>query len=860
MLSAACVLVLPLVVASQSLPVQDPIELPPAIATRTPKIDVKHIALDLQFDWDKKQAFGTATLTISPLQATSTIALDAAEMSIEAVVDGQNRPLKFEYAGGDGDENLRIDLGSSLAAGSDVTLHVRYRTRYVNESDPSSLGGSFGKGLRFIKPGPTSPTRRKQVWSNGEPQGNRFVFPCHDDLTDLRTTTVRLTVENGLVGLANGDLVKYADSTNGARTFEYSMATPYQNHLTAIVVGNYAVVDQSSGQTKMQTFGYPDEKQATKDSAARLPDMVKFLTETTGQDYPFGTYKQVVVQDYPFPGLTAPTGLSVLSENFVDDYRTHAEWFYLWDGVEIQALANQWFGSMVMGKGWEDMWLIGGLSRYMDNLFSEKMNGHDEMMVYNVAFDQVSVVGDWTGGYRRPMATKNIEDLGVLVNDNYTRLRGAAVLRLLELEIGRPAVISAIRSFLTAHKGKLVTTNDFKVACEKASKRDLGWFFDQWVTKMGMPEFTVTKRWDKAAKQLTVTIAQDQVHDKGSGYPQVEYFQGNVSLELDGVVKTVALKPRKLNQFTFDLAQAPKFVHFDQDSVWLKQVKYARPVNEMLAELKGSKDALGRQAVIQELVRIASDKETDAATKAAIRDGVRQLVASDAYWRLRFNAIGSLRALDPAPYTPETTALFARLTKDKAAWVRAGSITSLGLTGKPEHAAIYRAALADESDRVINAAAIALGRTKAPGVYETLVELAEKPSWKSQSLISALNGMKFLGDPRGVDFALNAMNDLNRPRWFLGVTTWDYPVSAADTLMGLGRGSLATQTVQSRVDAALSGGDIYDVFSQVLLLAMMGDPKAEPVFAKLRNHYKGNDAALTAVQMYEDQWKAAKGG
>ena len=54
--------------------------------TRPRKIDVKHIALDLKFDWSKKQAFGTATLTLSPLNPTNSINLDAGMLSISSIV------------------------------------------------------------------------------------------------------------------------------------------------------------------------------------------------------------------------------------------------------------------------------------------------------------------------------------------------------------------------------------------------------------------------------------------------------------------------------------------------------------------------------------------------------------------------------------------------------------------------------------------------------------------------------------------------------------------------------------------------------------------------------------------------------
>ena len=48
---------------------------------------------------------------------------------------------------------------------------------------------------------------------------------------------------------------------------------------------------------------------------------------------------------------------STISENMVDDYGTHADFFYLWDGVEANDLAAQWFGSLLTPRSWEHAWL-----------------------------------------------------------------------------------------------------------------------------------------------------------------------------------------------------------------------------------------------------------------------------------------------------------------------------------------------------------------------------------------------------------------------------------------------------------------------------------------------------------------------
>jgi aminopeptidase N len=60
--------------------------------------DVRHIALDLRFDWQQEQAMGTETITFSPLvNDLKSITLDAASMSFSFIKLNDKTPLKYEF-------------------------------------------------------------------------------------------------------------------------------------------------------------------------------------------------------------------------------------------------------------------------------------------------------------------------------------------------------------------------------------------------------------------------------------------------------------------------------------------------------------------------------------------------------------------------------------------------------------------------------------------------------------------------------------------------------------------------------------------------------------------------------------------
>lgn len=107
------------------------------------------------------------------------------------------------------------------------------------------------------------------------------------------------------------------------------------------------------------------------------------------------------------------------------------------------------------------------------------------------------------------------------------------------------------------------------------------------------------------------------------------------------------------------------------------------------------------------------------------------------------------------------------------------------MTGDKSYTPIYLEALNDYSDRVVFMGAIALGKTKDPKALDALLKLPEKPSWKNQSLISALYGLKELKDPRGLDISLKSLTDSEKSHWNLATPIWDHRLAAVHSLVAL---------------------------------------------------------------------------
>jgi HEAT repeat protein len=329
----------------------------------------------------------------------------------------------------------------------------------------------------------------------------------------------------------------------------------------------------------------------------------------------------------------------------------------------------------------------------------------------------------------------------------------------------------------------------------------------------------------------------------------------------------VWLQPQADNLFSWPMAQAPQLVHFDHEGAWLKEMRHAKPAAELLHQLRTTEDAVGRQWAAGELARLVQDSATPAALRqdlvAALRDlamGPQAGQRRGRYWRVRFNALQQLRGVltAGAPTAPvvldeATRRMLLDVVRDEGSWLRTAALRLLGETRDAQFVPLYLQYLKDPSDRVINAAAIALGKSRSPQAFEALAALPAHPSWKNQSLISALNGLKELGDPRGAAIATRALADVHSARWTLSTPVWDYRLAAAETLVALGQGASAYPMLHAHFEQSLKEPDVNDVFSNALLLVKLGDARARQALPLLRQRFAGDAAALKAVDDLQAQ-------
>ena len=826
-------------------------KLPPVNWIRSRAIDVKHVAIDLRFDWEKESAYGTTTITIAPFKDTDRFFLDAASMTINSVKLANGTTLKFNYDGKKDGDNLEIMVGRTLKAGEDITVKVDYRTNYVNTADADTAIGSFGRGLRFIKPTEDEPNKPMQIWSQGETEFNRYWFPSYDSPNDFRTSELRATVEKKYTVISNGKLVSVTPNADGTRTFYWKMDTPYSNYLTSIVVGEFSEVKGQYAGIPVINYGYPSEVKEVAATTKNLPDMVRFFSEKTGVKYPYPKYSQTMVED--FGGGMENISATTQIEEMIHDDREMLDNDS--DSLQAHELAHQWFGDYVTTREWGQIWLNESFATYFDALYNENKRGHDDFLYNNVRSNQQQTLNTWNDGNRRPIVTKFYANKDAMF-DNYAYPGGASVLHMLRKHLGEENWWKAINHYLTSNANQPVSTEDLRIAIEETTGESMDWFFDQWIYRMGHPIFEVTQNYDNASKKLTLNVKQTQKVDLMNEYPQVRFFQSYVDIEIDNKVERVWLEPKEENVFTFDSAVKPKIVNFDYEGTLLKEMKFDKSTDDLIYQMTNDKDVLGKRWAMGELV-----KRAEGADKAKIMTALLNTAERDKFWRLRAAAISEIadmsvpqvppgQAAPAAKIDAATAQAVQRLAKDTQAQVRLGAISLLGATRDAKYADLYLSLLNDRSYGVIDAAATALGATKDAKAYDAFMKLTTTPSWRNRIQIAGLRGLAALEDKRALEIGLKAAGDKTLP---LNVR-----MAALSIVGAAGKGDpRAYPLIFESFKKSLANNDFQGLFDGVQAIIALADPRGQEAFDLMREKFKNQANILGFVNFFEQQFKAA---
>jgi aminopeptidase N len=420
------------------------------------------------------------------------------------------------------DSTIRVSLPGTLSKDSSTTLTFEYDGT-VQSADDSPVPGLK---LAYI----------------GDPESYLLYaggwFPMSGYGTNRFTSTISISVPAGYTVIGSGkqstgEFPALGESGASSRTARKGATREQSSQLSSpagskvytfsydkasfpgtILIGKYVVTKSDEGGLDVTVYTSEQNKPFASEYADSASKAFFFYTSQFGPTYS----KHLSLVELPndtVPNAWAPEIAAIASRSFTQkvNYRLVAN-----------AVAHQWWGTMVSPATRNDWWISDGFARYSEALYVEHVAGEagfeevtKDMEVGALAYETV------------PLAQVGKLDPFSPEFQSLTSDKGAVILNMLRWVIGDQAFDKVMRNFLEQYSGKPATVEDFRNIAEKDSGQQLTWFFTQWLDSTGAPEFK-----DK----YTIYRVQKGFRVVGEIQQDMDLFRMPVELKIDTDGKT----------------------------------------------------------------------------------------------------------------------------------------------------------------------------------------------------------------------------------------------------------------------------------------------------------------------------------
>ncbi len=527
------------------------------------RIDVQKYTIDAEIAPANSTLAARAAVQFTPVDDninSATFELNNA-LNIARVVDDQGRPVPTSR--NQADSTIRLTFEQPLPKGKPVTVTFEYDGRLTgNEESPVY-------GIKFAAIHPDYaylmyPAR----W-----------FPVSGYTTDRFAAEMHIVVPTGYTAIGTGpDTQKTAGDQT---TFNFKFSRDSFPGSIAVVKDAPVKVNSEGVSTTLYFRG--SEAAAAQACGEKVGSMMTHFTGLFGIP-PYANLTVVETEAGAPKGFAAP-GLIFLAPQTIGPQ--------LAENVLANEVSRQWWEEMLSPTTRNHLWITNGLAAYSELLWTEHENGTGAMnaalksvMIDSLTVDTVPII-----------QSSRLEDYSPELWA-LTGAKGATVLGMLRNIVGDDKFFEILKTFAQEDGWKPVNTDDFQKVAETVSKKELGYFFTEWIESSGAPQFKL---------EYTVFRENTQGPDKQKGFR----VMGKITQDLDTFHMPVDLRittegnPEEAkvevvgtsSEFSVDTFGKPKTVEIDPGSMVLHyepsiRVAVAIRKGEQFAELSEFGDAI----------------------------------------------------------------------------------------------------------------------------------------------------------------------------------------------------------------------------------------------------------------------------
>lgn len=554
---------------------------------RNRNIDVIQMTLNVSFKPKEGKVLGRVNHQFTCLQSNvDTVFLDGPGITIDsAYLDGKAITWTSNKDG--------------------VVCHTHLTSAYrTNHTLVLKYSATPKKGIYFIGwnlPEITDPVNmsRRQIWTQGQGVDNRYWIPMIDDRGDKFVTEVYVAFDKDYNVLSNGALIDSKVNKNNEKTWHYKINNRHSGYLLMLAIDKYGIYKSyTSRGTPMQFWYYPEHPEKLDPTRMHSERIIEFLESETGVNYPWGSYSQVMVQEFLY-GAMENTSATVFGDFFFTDKRGFLDRNYII--VNCHEATHQWFGDLITARNDGDHWLQESFATFYPGLFSGSLWGEDEMHWYF----RNNMNSALAAGLENSLPVRH--SMGGTAR-HYPK--GASVLYMLQHTMGKENFKRGIKFYLDKHGFSGVETYDLVKGFVDATGMNMDWFFDQWIYRGGEPHYQVNTQLVNNKYEFSI----QQIHKQDQ---TVKLFRMPFDFALylnDGSVIRQTHWIEKINEnISIEIPEGKTvlFALFDEGSHVLKRVTFNKTTEELKNQAVKAQQFLDRFDAITALENKEFDNKAD---------------------------------------------------------------------------------------------------------------------------------------------------------------------------------------------------------------------------------------------------------
>ena len=373
-------------------------------------------------------------------------------LRVEKILDAAGQDLRFQRDG--------------------LTLQVDFLNP-VLQGKPSSITVNYGGSLASADGSPVENLKLAYVGTEGSYllYTARW-FPVSAYGVNRFAASMRITVPAEENAIASGKALAPLRQT-GKVTYAYEY--DQRSFPGTVLAGKYVIQPATAVGADIALYLKPGHENFAASYGEAAAKIQAFFSEKFG-GLPSGHLALVEIDDGTVGGYTAPGVVALASRGFSTsvNYRLLAH-----------EMSHQWWRCLVSPASPDDAFLDEGLATYSAAMYVEEAAGQ-------AAFEDTMreiQIGALTHEDAAPITQASRLHEFTPEYQSIVFQKGAMVFHMLRWVLGEDAFLKTLQTLLLDYAGKSVSIDEFEKLAEKVSNQDLRYFFAQWISSTGVPQF-----------------------------------------------------------------------------------------------------------------------------------------------------------------------------------------------------------------------------------------------------------------------------------------------------------------------------------------------------------------------------------